>query len=98
MQAVIYVRVSSGEQVIGTSLDSQETQCRRFCAERGFTVLEVFREEGESAKTADRTALLRALEYCRKNKGKVQAFVVAKVDRFARNTEDHFYVRKLLLE
>ena len=98
MQGIIYVRVSSAEQVSGTSLASQEQECRRYCAANNIAVLEVFREEGESAKTADRTALLRALDFCRKHRGGVTAFVVAKVDRFARNTEDHFYVRRLLLD
>lgn len=98
MQGVIYTRVSSDEQVKGTSLAFQEQLCRKYCAERGIEVLEVFREQGESAKTADREEFLRALEYCRKHKSRVEAFVVAKVDRFARNTEDHFFVRKRLLE
>lgn len=96
MQGVIYVRVSSGDQVAGTSLSSQEAQCRAYCREKGIEVRMVFREEGESAKTADRTELLRALSYCRTHKGRVQAFVVAKVDRLARNTEDHFSIRQLL--
>ena len=61
-------------------------------------VLEVFREEGASAKTIDRRMLLEAMEYCRHHKGSVEVFVVWKVDRFARNAEDHFAVRKLLLE
>ncbi len=38
------------------------------------------------------------MEYCRHHRGMVDAFVVWKVDRFARNAEDHFAVRKLLLE
>ncbi|HEY4321942.1 MAG TPA: recombinase family protein [Gemmatimonadales bacterium] len=96
MHGIIYVRVSSGDQVAGTSLDSQERQCRAYCDQHRITVLEVFREEGESAKTADRTELLRAIAYCKTHKGTVSAFVVAKVDRFARNTEDHFSVRQLL--
>jgi site-specific DNA recombinase len=98
MNGIIYTRVSSDEQIKGTSLEFQEELCRKYCAEKGIDVLELFREEGASAKTADRKELLRALEYCRKHKSQVQAFIVAKVDRFARNTEDHFYVRKLLLE
>jgi site-specific DNA recombinase len=98
MRGIIYTRVSSDEQVKGTSLRFQEDVCRKYCQEHGIEVVRVFSEEGESAKTADRTELLKALEYCRKNKGTLAAFVVAKVDRFARNTEDHFSVRKLLLE
>ena len=98
MKAVIYTRVSSEEQVSGTSLDFQEEQCRIYCKNKGIEVLEVFREEGASAKTAVRAEFLRAIEFCRKNRGSVNYFVVAKVDRFARNTEDHFAVRKMLLD
>jgi site-specific DNA recombinase len=98
MNAIIYTRVSSNEQVKGTSLEDQERKCRQYCSEKNIGVLKVFREEGESAKTSDRTEFLRALEFCRKNKGRVTVFVVVKVDRFARNTEDHFGVRKILLD
>jgi site-specific DNA recombinase len=98
MKGIIYVRVSSGEQVQGTSLEFQTEQCTKYCNEKGIEIVQIFTEEGESAKTAERTQLLKALEYCRKNKGKVDAFVVLKVDRFARNTEDHFGVRKILFD
>ena len=98
MKAIIYTRVSSDEQVKGTSLNDQEARCRRYCSDQGIEVLQVFREEGASAKTIERRMLLEAMEYCRKSRGKVDAFVVWKVDRFARNAEDHFAVRKLLLE
>jgi site-specific DNA recombinase len=98
MNGIVYTRVSSNEQVKGTSLADQEDKCRAYCCDKGINVLRVFREEGESAKTSDRTEFLRALEFCRKNKGKVDVFVVVKVDRFARNTEDHFGVRKILLD
>ncbi len=98
MRGVIYTRVSSEEQVQGTSLDFQEEQCRNYCKQKGIEVLAVFREEGASAKTAARAEFLRAIEFCRKNKGSVHAFVVAKVDRFSRNTEAHFMVRKMLLD
>src|SRR5262249_36767979 len=51
---------------------------------------EIFVERGESATAANRTELLKALDYCRKNKGRIQAFIVWKLDRFARNTTDHY--------
>jgi site-specific DNA recombinase len=98
MKGIIYVRVSSEEQVKGTSLEHQDDLCHTYCQNKGIEVMGIFREEGASAKTADRAEFLRAIEFCRKNKGKVDAFVVYKVDRFARNTEDHFYVRKTLLD
>lgn len=36
--AVIYVRVSSDEQVENTSLETQETACRRWCEQGGYEV------------------------------------------------------------
>jgi DNA invertase Pin-like site-specific DNA recombinase len=98
MKGIIYTRVSSDEQIKGTSLDDQEAVCRKYCDDKGIEIMEVFREEGASAKTADREEFLRAIEYCRKNKKIMDVFVVAKVDRFARNTEDHFGVRKILID
>lgn len=98
MKGIIYVRVSSEEQVKGTSLENQDELCRAYCQNKGIEVVGIYREEGASAKTAERAEFLRAIEYCRKNKGKIDAFVVYKVDRFARNTEDHFYVRKMLID
>jgi site-specific DNA recombinase len=99
MKAVIYTRVSGDDQVEGTSLAYQEERCRHYCAERGFEVVEVFREEGETAKDlslSNRVRFLAALEFCRKRQPAVDALVVLKVDRFARNTEDHFAVRRIL--
>ncbi len=100
MKGIIYIRVSSDEQVKGTSLDDQKARCLKYCSEKNIEVPDdnIFCEQGASAKTADREELLKALEFCRRSKGKIGAFVVWKVDRFARNTEDHFAVRKLLLD
>lgn len=98
--AVIYIRVSSDEQVDGTSLEFQESECRKYCERKGYAVVEVFREEGQSAKDLslnNRKEFLRAIEFCRKNKNRVHAFVVLRVNRFARNTEDHFIIRKKLI-
>lgn len=96
MKGIIYTRVSSNEQVKGTSLETQKEACLKYCEEKGIQVLETFREEGESAKTDDRTQFLNAIEFCRKHQGEIDAFVVWKVDRFARNTEDHYSVKKTL--
>lgn len=60
------------------------------------TVLEAFVEEGESAKVADRPKLLAALEFCRRHRGRVQAFVVFKLDRFSRKRADHYAITSTL--
>lgn len=67
--AVIYVRVSHPSQVDNFSLDTQLRACEEYCRREGLDVLERFREEGESAKTTDRTQLQRMLQYCRSHKG-----------------------------
>lgn len=95
--AIIYIRVSSARQVQNASLETQEHACRDYCAQMGWEVLKVFREEGESAKTANRTQLQVALRFCRENKPRPRFFVVYHVDRFARQGSDHDALRKTLL-
>ena len=99
-KGIIYCRVSSHDQVSGTSLESQKQACLVYAEGGGITVAEseIFIERGESATAANRTELIKVLEYCRKNQGKVQAFIVWKVDRFARNQTDHFALRGQLMK
>ncbi len=91
-----YIRVSSDEQVKGTSLEMQEEKIRECAKREGVTIVEIFRDEGESAKTKDRAGLLNALSYCKDNAKTIKAFIVYKVDRLARNAEDHFFIRSIL--
>ena len=91
--AVIYVRVSDPRQAENLSLATQLRACEEYCHRQGFQILERFREQGESAKTADRTELQRLLQYCRTHKGKVQFVVVFNLTRFARQKYDHFALR-----
>ena len=95
--AVIYIRVSSDRQVEGASLITQEQSCLDLCARNGWKVLQIFREEGESAKTANRTQFQKALMYCRQANPRPRYFVVYHTDRFARNAIDHDAVRQTLL-
>ena len=94
--AVTYVRVSTKEQTENLSLSTQLKACEEYCERQGFEVLARFREEGESAKTADRTELQKLLQYCRLHKGRVQFVVVFNLTRFAREKYDHFALRALL--
>ncbi len=88
-----YPRVSGAAQVHGTSLDMQEREIASYFERNGIVVDRMFREEGQSAKTRDRRAMLDALDYCRRNQNRITDFAVYKVDRFARQVEDHFYLR-----
>lgn len=83
-------------QTENLSLPTQLRACDEYCRREGLDVLERFKEEGESAKTADRTELQRLLTFCRTNKGKVHFVVVFSLTRFARDKYDHFALRSFL--
>ena len=97
--AVIYIRVSTVDQVDNYSLETQEQLCREYCERLGLKVDRVFREEGESAKTANRTQLQALLKYCaaEARRRDIRALVVYKVDRLARAVKDHTMLRAVLL-
>ena len=93
IDAVIYTRVSTKGQTENLSLPTQLKTCEEYCERQGLEVIASFREEGESAKTADRTQLQKLLTFCRANKGRVQFVVVYNLTRFAREKYDHFALR-----
>ena len=95
MKALIYVRVSTTEQVDNYSLETQERSCREYCGQHDLGVDWVFRDEGRSAKTTDRPQLQEMLKYCAAE-GKrlgITAIVVYKLDRLARVLEHHTSIR-----
>jgi predicted site-specific integrase-resolvase len=94
--AVIYVRVSTKEQTENLSLPTQLRACEEYCRRQGYEILERFHEEGESAKSTDRSQLQNLLTYCRLNKGRVHFVVVFNLTRFARDKYDHFALRSHL--
>ena len=94
MKAILYIRVSSAEQVDGTSLSTQEATCRAWCEREGYEVAAVFRDEGESAKTKDRPGLLAALDFARKHDADI--LLVHKIDRLSRQQRDFHDIRWLL--
>lgn len=98
-QAVIYLRVSTEEQVDNFSLETQEKICLQEAQRRGMGVAQVFREEGRSAKNiVGRPVLIETLEFCRKNKKNVNALIVYRLDRLSRQTGDFLAIRKKLAE
>lgn len=98
MNAVMYCRVSSKEQVDGTSLESQQIACKEYATRNHLNVARVFVERGESAKFADRPQLLDMLEFCAKAEHGIEQVLVWKVDRLARNVGDHFNIKAGLMK
>jgi site-specific DNA recombinase len=84
MRTAIYLRVSTDEQAEeGFSLDAQERMCRMAAEIRGWTVVELYRDDGYSGRSDDRPALQRLVKDLRS--GKANAVIVHKLDRLARN-------------
>ncbi len=93
-KAVIYCRVSTKEQVEeGNSLVTQEKNCREYAKKNNYEITAVFIEQGESAKTADRTELKKLMGFCTTKKNKVTAVIAYKIDRISRNTDDYSLIR-----
>ena len=97
-EAVIYLRVSTANRVDNYSLDNQLRSCTEYCVRNGITIARVFREEGESAKTAARTQLTALLNYCAVSgkKDGISLLIVDRVDRLARNAVDYTFIRHSL--
>lgn len=96
-RAVLYVRVSTKEQVDeGNSLNTQEKLCREYALKNGYEIVHVYVEQGESAKTALRTELQKMLLFCSDKKNKINAVIIYKLDRLSRNTDDYSQLRLLL--
>lgn len=96
--AIIYIRVSSKEQLEGTSLESQEKECRKYAKKHGLKIAEnaLFIEKGESAKYADRPVLQDMLKYVKDNKNSVDTLLIWKIDRLARNLGDYYGIKVAL--
>jgi DNA invertase Pin-like site-specific DNA recombinase len=88
MRVVGYVRVSTDEQAAsGNGLHAQETAIRAECERRGWNLIQVERDEGESGSTLDRPGLARALQHVADRA--VDGLVVSKLDRITRSVT-HF--------
>ncbi len=95
-RAVIYVRVSSADQVKNFSLDDQEKRCRERAEQLGFEVVMVFREEGKSAKNTDREELQKMLSCVSKKSNNIQGLFIYNISRLNRNTSDYLIIKALL--
>jgi site-specific DNA recombinase len=92
-RAVAYIRVSTSKQADkdfdpeGYSLPAQREACVRSAQDKGAEIIDEYKDQGETAKTADRPQFLQLLERVR-NQRDVDYLIVDKVDRFARNVRD----------
>jgi site-specific DNA recombinase len=87
LKAIGYVRVSTDRQAEqGVSLEAQEAKIRAMATVQGADLLEVIIDGGESAKNLNRPGLKRLI--ARVESGKVEAVIIAKLDRLTRSVKD----------
>src|ERR1700722_3290668 len=87
MKAIGFVRVCTGRQAEqGVSLEAQEAKIRAMATVQSAELLDVIIDGGGSAKSLNRPGLQRLLELI--NAGKVEAVIVAKLDRLTRSVKD----------
>jgi site-specific DNA recombinase len=95
--AAIYVRVSTVRQAErDLSLPDQIAQCRAYCNQRGWKVVEVFSEPGASALDDDRPVFQEMLFQASRVDKPFDYVVVHSLSRFSRDSlHSELYVRQL---
>src|SRR5205085_5224877 len=91
----IYDRISSEMQIDNHSLDAQERLARKYAEDRGWQVVKVYTDEAISA-THDRRPQFQQM-ITDVQAGQLDALIVYKLDRFARNVEHANKYMKVLL-
>ncbi len=90
MKVVIYVRVSSKEQVEGYSIGEQIERLKAYCAAMGWTIVAIYIDPGHTGANMDRPDLQRMISDV--EEGGIDKVVVYKLDRLSRSQKDILYL------
>ena len=95
-KAILYTRVSTDEQAIkGYSLNDQYEKLKAYCMIQGIEVVEHFKDD-HSAKSFDRPAFKKLVEFLKHNKNAADLLLFIKWDRFSRNAAESYEMLKML--
>ncbi len=95
-RGVIYLRVSTGKQVEGVSLDNQELGCQRWASSNNIAISRTFREEGASGKSLNRKALQELITYIYEYGDAIDYLIVYQWDRISRNLNSYIQLKEVL--
>lgn len=93
--AVAYIRKSTEEQS-NFSITTQKEYCQREADTKGYEIFNFFLDDGFSAKTTNRPALIELLRICGQKKNNISAVIIYKIDRLSRETADYLEIKRLL--
>lgn len=97
LRVALYIRVSTEEQALhGISLIAQEDALCRYAREHGYKVVDIYRDEGNSARkpVMKRPVMLQLLEDVKS--GKIDRILFTKLDRWFRNVREYHNVQEIL--
>lgn len=98
MNAIIATRFSDQKQLGNTSTEVQLNVCRSYCKNNGLSVIGIHTVEAESAKSSNVARITELIEFCQRYQGKAKILVVFKIDRFARDVTQHYYLKTQLIK
>jgi site-specific DNA recombinase len=94
MRVVGYIRVSTEDQARdGVSLSAQQAKLEAYCVVKDWTLVEMVRDEGLSAKSLKRPGLQHLLAMVQARQ--VDVVVIAKLDRLSRDVRDVYALVEL---
>ena len=87
MRLIAYVRVSSEKQhESGASIDAQIEKVKAMASIKGFPLMEIINDSGESGKDLDRPGMKRILEMVKRRE--IDGLIIPKLDRLTRSVRD----------
>lgn len=97
IRAVLYIRVSTEEQAKhGYSLQSQKENLMDYCKQKNYKVVDIYVDEGKTARTKlrNRLELQRLIKDAEKDK--FDRIVFWRLDRWFRNIADYYKIQEIL--
>jgi len=89
-RVVLYIRVSTDEQIKGFSIQEQKSRLIAYCKAKGWVIVKIFVDPGMSGATLERPGITTMVEYIEKKKCDI--VLVYKLDRLSRSQKDTLYL------
>lgn len=96
-RAGLYIRVSKEEQALhGYSLDAQENKLKEYAKDKGYKIVDIYRDEGITArkKPSRRAEFMRMINDVKNDE--IDTILFIKLDRWFRNVADYYQYQSIL--
>lgn len=97
VRVALYIRVSTEEQALhGYSLEAQETALKEYAEQNGYKIVNIYRDEGFSARKPVMKRKVMQELLTDVQAGKIDMILFTKLDRWFRNVGDYHQVQAVL--